>query len=47
MPKLTRRQLDLRWLVDDLRRDWLGFVAVAIPILTAAVVVAMILEKIL
>jgi len=45
MPRLTRRQLDLRWLVEDVRRDWLAFVAVAIPILTAAVVVAVIVTR--
>ena len=45
MPRLTRRQLDLRWLADDLRREWLAFVAVAIPILTAAVVVAVIVSE--
>lgn len=44
MPSLTRRQLDVRWLLADLRRDWLRFAAVAIPILTAAVVVAVIVE---
>jgi len=51
MPSLTRRQLDRwRW-ADEVRAiwprrdDWLRFAAIAIPILTAAVVVAVIVER--
>ena len=51
MPRLTRRQLDLLRLRAEIRAawpdrdEWLTFAAVVIPLLVAALVVAMVATR--